>query len=254
MGTLPLKEIRKCDHPVVRVRQYKTLLEHILRSITPQDHRLGWSLRDLVDHHKRRFQSYDGLRFALRIRNAIDHAQGNVTATDAVAAARVLDRAIVDLLKYCSNAMQDSLMGYPSYCVEKTWIESFSSIAQLDLAEDNYLRCGYLVTRKASLVLEISELFDPILEAEEFEAFCVQEELDRGFGRTEYIWQPGDRIKAVARRFYGDDREWRQILKTNGIGKVSDIKSFTVLKLICVPVKRLERERRRFERLFLKAL
>lgn len=111
-GVKSLADINDVELPEDRIRDLGTLLEYLLKSITPNTHSL--TLNALVKQHQAKFSRYDELSRARWTRNAIAHCD-HVTARQVFDAETRLDEAIREVLPHCSELVRTEVMGVAAY-------------------------------------------------------------------------------------------------------------------------------------------
>jgi len=108
-----LSEIANIGDPQERVPKYATVLEYLLRSISPPsptDQLQG--LRDLLKVHSYRFSDHRNVIRANWVRNDIVHALGASTLSDWVRASAAFEQAIYDVVPHCASDVCACVEGY----------------------------------------------------------------------------------------------------------------------------------------------
>ena len=107
----PLREIAEYKDAAVRVPLLGTLLECLLKSITPFSD--GLSLDPLLDEHRVKFRDFRGVDSARWVRNQIAHGTGKASTTQILGAEVSLDQAVREVLPYCSEQLRTEASGAP---------------------------------------------------------------------------------------------------------------------------------------------
>jgi hypothetical protein len=109
-GIKSLAEIRGLSKPEDRVPAYATLLQLILRTLTP-DIGTEPSLNNLVEFHQSKFTRPKRVFFANSVRNDLVHALGQFSAPEWTDAAKILDEAIEDVCRFVPVDMREEVAG-----------------------------------------------------------------------------------------------------------------------------------------------
>jgi hypothetical protein len=107
--TKSLREIAEYKDAVVRVPLLGTLLEGLLKSITPYAD--GLSLDPLLDKHKEKFAKFRDVDAARWVRNQITHGSGRATTPQILEAEVGFEQAIRDILPHCSEQLRYEAVG-----------------------------------------------------------------------------------------------------------------------------------------------